>query len=194
MQLLTLFALGLAIAAAAMAGLWYWQQRTGAGVPIASIWPALVGGLAVLYASQGDGAWMRRSAIGWMMGSWGARLAIQGLYTRAANPAANVDTVRPPWVFPMLTVAAAIASFPALLVSLNQDPELSVVELSACAMWVIGFTGEATADRQRLRFSSKPEHNGLSCRSGLWRLSPAVDRVFEAIVWVAYLTFGAAAL
>ena len=194
MQLLTLFALGLAISAAAMAALWFWQQRTGTGVPIASIWPAVVGGLAVLYASQGDGGWMRRSAIGWMMGSWGARLAIQGLYTRAANPAGNVDTMRPPWVFPVLTVAAAIASIPALLAALNRDPELSLVELSACAMWVVGFTGETTADRQRLRFTTKPDHDGLPCRAGLWRYSPVVDRVFEGIIWVAYLMFAAAAL
>ena len=96
MQLLTLFALGLGIAAAAMAGTVVLAAAHRAGVPIASIWPALVGALAVLYASQGDGAWMRRSAIGWMMGSWGARLAIQGLYTRAANPADTADPVRPP--------------------------------------------------------------------------------------------------
>jgi len=185
MPLVTLFALGLGISAAAVATLWFWQQRTGAGVPIATLWPALVGGLGVLYASQGDGAWMRRSAIGWMMGSWGARLAIQGLYTRAANPASNVDTMRPAWVFPVLTVAAAIASIPALLVSLNQDPELSPVELTACAMWVVGFTGETTADRQRLRFIAKPDHDGLPCRAGLWRYSPVADRVFEGIIWVA---------
>jgi steroid 5-alpha reductase family enzyme len=194
MQLLTLFALGLMISAAAIGTLWFWQQRREAGVPIAALWPALVGGLAVLYASQGDGAWMRRSAIGWMMGSWGARLAIQGLYTRASNPPGNVDAMRPPWVFPVLTAAAAIASVPALLVAFNRDPELSLLELSACAMWVIGFTGETTADRQRLRFSSKPEHNGLPCRSGLWRYSPMADRIFEGIIWIAYLTFGAAAL
>lgn len=191
--MLTLFALGAAISAAAMAALWLWQSRSRTGVPVASLWPAVVGGLAVLYASQGDGAWMRRSAIGWMMGSWGARLAIQGVYTRAAN-AGGVETVRPAWVFPVLAAAAAIASVPALLVSLNRAPELSLVELIACAMWVIGFTGETTADRQRLRFRSKPEHAGMPCRIGLWRYSPRVDRIFEAVIWAGYLTFGFAAI
>jgi hypothetical protein len=35
---------------------------------------------------------------------------------------------------------------------------------------------------------------GLPCRAGLWRYSPVVDRVFEGIIWVAYLMFAAAAL
>jgi steroid 5-alpha reductase family enzyme len=192
--MLKLVALASAISFAAMTGFWLWQRRNGAGVPLASLWPALVGALAILYASQGDGTSMRRSAIGWMMGSWGARLAIQGLYTRAANAGQVAETVRSFWVFQALAAAAVIASTPALLVALNRATELSPVELAACAMWVIGFTGETTADRQRLRFRSNPEHRGLPCRIGLWRYSPWVDRIFEGIIWAAYVTFAFAAL
>jgi steroid 5-alpha reductase family enzyme len=192
-MLLKLFALALVIAAATMAAVWLWQRRTGSA-PITAVWPALVGALAVLHATQGDGAWMRRSAIGWMMGSWGARLAIQGLYTRAADPDGDAEPVRPSWLFAVLAVGAAVASAPALLAALNRDPELSLVELAACAMWVIGFTGETTADRQRLRFMSKPEHIGLTCRAGLWRLTPWVDRLFEGVMWCAYVTFGLASI
>jgi steroid 5-alpha reductase family enzyme len=188
-MLLKLFALALVIAAATMAVLWLWQRRTGS-VPITAVWPALVGALAILHATQGDGAWMRRSAIGWMMGSWGARLAIQSLYTRAADPGGDAEPRRPPWLLAILAVGASAASAPALLASVNRSPELSLVELAACAMWVIGFTGETTADRQRLRFRSKPEHLEVTCRSGLWRFSPQVDRLFEAMMWCAYVTFG----
>jgi steroid 5-alpha reductase family enzyme len=192
-MLLTSFALALVISAAAMAALWLWQQRTGSA-PISAVWPALVGALAILHATQGDGAWARRSAIGWMMGSWGLRLAIQGLYTRAATSGGAVEPARPFWVFPALAATAAVASAPAMLAALNRDPELSIVELAACAVWVVGFTGETTADRQRLRFASKPEHIGLPCRSGLWRFSPWVDRLFEGMMWIAYVTFGWASI
>jgi len=192
-MLVKLLALGYAISALAMAGLWLWQRRGLVPGTVAALWPALVGGLAVLDANLGDGAWMRRSAIAWMMGSWGARLAIQGMYTRAAIP---IDAARgrPLWFFQLLAVAAVVASSPALLASLNRAPELSIVELAACTLWVIGFTGETTADRQWLRFSSNPEHAGTRCRTGLWRYSQSVDRIFEGFMWVAYLTFGLVAV
>ena len=192
-MLLKLVALAWAISAAAMAALWFWQRRGSHPGTVAALWPALVGGLAVLYANLGDGAWMRRSAIAWMMGSWGARLAIQGMYTRAVLPIAAAAG-RPLWVFQLLAVAAVAASAPALLASLNRTFDLSIVELSACVLWVIGFTGETTADRQWLRFSSNPEHAGTRCQTGLWRYSQAVDRIFEGFMWLAYLTFGLVAV
>ena len=192
-MLLTLAALALVISAAAMAALWLWQHRSGSA-PISAVWPALVGALAILHATQGGGAWARRSAIAWMMGSWGLRLAIQGLYTRAATRGGIGEAARPFWVFPALAAAAVVASTPALIAALNPDPELSLVELAACVVWVVGFTGETTADRQRLRFASKPEHIGVACRSGLWRFSPRVDRIFEGMIWIAYVTFGLASI
>src|SRR5450759_3926126 len=65
-----------------MLPLWAWQLRVkNAGVADVG-WTALVGGLAVGYALSGDGDVARRSAIGWMMGSWGARLAVYLLYDR----------------------------------------------------------------------------------------------------------------
>jgi steroid 5-alpha reductase family enzyme len=192
-MLLKLISLAWAIAAAAMTALWFWQRRGLASGTVTALWPALVGALAVVYATLGEGAWVRRSAIAWMMGSWGARLAIQGMYTRAVVPAGAAPR-RPLWLFQLLAAAAVAASAPALLASLNDAPELSTVELAACAVWVIGFTGETTADRQRLRFSSKPEHSGLPCRTGLWRYSASVDRIFEGLIWCAYAAFGIVAL
>ena len=121
---------------------------------------------------SGDGEWVRRSAIAWMMGSWGARLAVQGIYTRAAHGPTRPRSGRPFWFFQALAAAAVVASLPALLASLNRDPNLSVAELAACALWVVGFAGETTADRQRLRFTSNPANEGLRCRTGLWRHSP----------------------
>ena len=191
--MLKLLAIAWLLSAAAMAALWAWQRRAKSADIITTLWPALVGALAIVYASEGDGAWARRSAIAWMMGSWGARLAIQGMYTRAAMPSGEA-AARPWWVYQLLAAAAVAASTPALLASLNRAPELSIVELAASAMWVVGFTGETTADRQRLRFYTKPEHKDLQCTVGLWRYSPSVDRIFEGLMWSAYAAFGVAAL
>jgi len=192
-MLVKLLAIATLLSASAMAVFWVWQRRAKSADTIAALWPALVAALAVLYANLGDGAWARRSAIGWMMGSWGARLAIQGLYTRAAIPP-GVTAARAWWFYQLLAVAAVGASAPALLASLNAAPELSIAELAASAVWVVGFTGETTADRQRLRFCSKPENKGLACTAGLWRYSPSIDRLFEALMWCAYAAFGVVAL
>ncbi len=132
-----------------------------------------------------------------MMGSWGARLAVQGLYTRAAqgpHPAASpAHSGRAASVL-FLGAAAVVCSLPAWLASRNPDPELSTLELAACALWLVGFAGETTADRQLLRFVAKGEHDGLACRAGVWRYSRHADRIFTGLVWAAFAMFGVAAV
>lgn len=151
----------------------------------ASIGPACVGALAVFYGSIGDGAWTRRSAIAWMMGSWGARLAVQSLYTRTSGLPFLTS------YFQLLT-AAVFFSLPALIVSRNPEPSLSALEIGASALWAIAFAFETTADRQLLRFTSKPEHAGLACRSGIWRFLPHAHVVFEGLIWTAFALFALA--
>jgi steroid 5-alpha reductase family enzyme len=182
------------------------------------LWPALVGALAAAYAALGPGAWTRRSAIAWMMGSWGARLAVQAMYTRAAIAAdvttapsgrENMPTDSPmgesigiesaerragPLDLARLVSTAVLCSLPALLACFNRAPELSPMELAACALWLFGFAGETTADRQRLRFASNAANRGLACRTGLWRYSIRVNRLFSGVVWLAFVLFGLAAI
>jgi steroid 5-alpha reductase family enzyme len=192
--MLVLAALGWSIAAVAMAAAWASQRHARYNAIAAVLWPALVGTLAVLYANLGDGEWVRRSAIAWMMGSWGARLAVQGIYTRAAHGPIEGEDGRSFWFLQALAAAAVIASSPALLASFNRDPNLSTIELAACAIWLVGFAGETTADRQRLRFTSNLANEGLRCRVGLWRYSSHADSMFEALIWVAYVIFGGVAV
>ena len=150
-----------------------------------SVWPACIGALAVLYANIGGGAWARRSAIAWMMGSWGARLTVQALYARQRDVPVLTSS------FTFLT-SAAFFSLPALIASRNPDPSLSHIEITACALWVIAFAGETTADRQLLRFTSKPGNAGLTCRSGLWRYSSHAHAIFETLIWIAFALFASA--
>lgn len=169
----------------------------------AAVWPALVGALAILYANIGDGAWARRSAIAWMMGSWGARLTVQMLYTRLVRRPESGrpeglhydgdETGRPEGLrYFMLAASAVFFSLPALIASRNPDPNLSVTEFAACGLWILAFAGETTADRQLLRFSAKPENAGLACRTGLWRYSRHAHALFEGLIWIAFALFASA--
>jgi steroid 5-alpha reductase family enzyme len=164
--------------------------------PAAALWPALVGALAILYATIGDGAWARRSAIAWMMGSWGARLTVQMLYTRAARrpESAKPEELATPGGLRYVVWAAlaVLFSLPALVASRNPAPDLSVTEVAACGLWILAFAGETTADRQRLRFTAKPENAGLTCRTGLWRYSPHAHALFEGLIWIAFALFASA--
>lgn len=219
MTLLTLAALGWLLASIAMASVWVWQQfpaRTrillttmapesgvlpaGRGSYPGSVlldagWTALVAGLAILDANAGGGAWARRSAIGWMMGSWGARLVVQRLY--APGPAgipdrddgAQTEPLPSFQAFQATAASAFFCSLPALIASVNPDPDLSSLELAACGLWMAGFAGETTADRQFLRFNSNPANVGLVCRTGLWRYSNNAAAVFEGLMWIAYALF-----
>jgi steroid 5-alpha reductase family enzyme len=219
MTLLTLAALGWLLAAIAMATLWAWQQfPAGNRILLATVapaggvaaagrdaypgrllldagWTALVAGLAILDANLGGGAWTRRSAIGWMMGSWGARLVVQRLYAprpigipeRAGD--AQTEPLPPFQAFQATAASAFFFSLPALIASVNPDPNLSSLELAACGLWMIGFAGEATADRQLLRFIANPANRGLVCHIGVWRYSHHAASIFEGIIWTAYALF-----
>jgi steroid 5-alpha reductase family enzyme len=125
-----------------------------------------------------------------MTASWGARLAVQALYTRAAG----VRAFELPFLSSSFRVVSAVLLFslPALIASLNVEPSLSALEIGASALWVVAFACETTADRQRLRFTRDPEHEGIVCRSGLWRLVPHAHAVFDLLIWIALALFALA--
>jgi steroid 5-alpha reductase family enzyme len=192
------------LAAAAMAALWWWQVRIGNAGIVDAGRMLLVAGLAVFYASVGDGAWTRRSAIAWMMGSWGARLGVYILWDRVlgrpedpryqairreSGDRANTKFF---WSFQKQALAAVFLSLPALFASLNPAAMLSPLELAACALWIVSFAGETTADRQLVRFRKDPENRGHACQSGLWRYSRHPNYFFECVMWIAYALFASA--
>jgi steroid 5-alpha reductase family enzyme len=197
MRLVALPAAGWLLAAIVMAALRAWPRLLHTPV-VDAAWTALVGGLAVLYANQGDGATPRRAAIAWMMGSWAARLTVQRLYVRARHDHGNPEDPRgdsPSQTFWSLQAHAASAVFfslPALFSSMNPDPAFSSVELVACGIWMVGFAGETTADRQLLRFTSNDANTGSRCRAGLWRYSRRANEIFEGLIWVACALFASA--
>jgi steroid 5-alpha reductase family enzyme len=202
----TLVGIGWLLAVIVMAALWAWHLRLGNAGLADAAWPALAGGLAILYANLGDGAFARRSAIAWMMGAWGARLAVhrlyggvlgqpEGPYLRALRRIWRAHAnVRFFWLFQAYAVAAVVCSLPAVPASLDRAPDLSIVELAACGLWLVAFAGEATADRQRLRFTKNPANHGLACRAGLWRYSRHPDYWFRCLIWVSFVLFASASI
>jgi steroid 5-alpha reductase family enzyme len=181
-------------AAIVMAALWIAQLLTRRGAVAEAAWPPVVACLAVFHASVGAGAWPRRLAIAWMIGSWGARLGVYLLWDRVVHPAedARSEANRSFWHFQLRAVSAVLFSLPALFASANPEPVLTRLELGAAALWMVGFAGESTADRQLLRFKRDAAHRGRTCDTGLWRASRHPNYFFDWLMWVACALFAAA--
>jgi steroid 5-alpha reductase family enzyme len=197
MRLFALPAAGWLIAAMVMAAFRARPQLLKPGV-VDAAWTALIGGLALLYATQGGGALPRRAAIASMMGSWAARLMLQLLYVRARDSHDSSEGLHDDgpsksfWSLQARAASAAFFSLPALFSSLNPDPDFSFAELAASGIWMLSFAGETTADRQLLRFTSTAANSGGSCRVGLWRHSRRPNEIFELLIWVALALFASA--
>lgn len=200
-----LAAAGWAVAALAMAGAWAWQLRTRNAAVADVAWTCLVAGLGITDAVLADGMLGRRVAIASMIGSWGARLAVFLLYDRVLGKPEEGRYAElrrahgkraDAWFFPLFQAQAAAAVFfslPVLLTGTNRSPDFAVVELTAAALWVVGFAGESTADRQLLAFRSDPANEGRTCQAGLWRYSRHPNYFFEWVMWMAYALFATAA-
>jgi steroid 5-alpha reductase family enzyme len=197
--------MGWLLAAVVMALLWAGHRHLKNAGLVDPGWTGLVAALAIIDACYSDGAPARRSAIGFMMGSWGARLTIYLLYDRVLGRPedgrfvelrrrfGSRATTRFFWFFQAQAFAAVLFSLPALLAASNDAPQFSVIEYIAAALWIVAFSGETTADRQLLHFKMDPENRGKVCRSGLWRVSRHPNYFFEWIMWVAYALFASAA-
>jgi steroid 5-alpha reductase family enzyme len=198
---ITLAAAGWMLAAAVMALLWLWQGRLRNAGIVDVGWTALVAGLAVLDARIGDGWEFRRAAVGFMMGSWGLRLAVYLLYDRVLGRPEDgrYAEMRRAWgddaprrffrFFQAQALAAVAFSLPALFAAANPEEGFSGIELVGAVLWVVAFAGESTADRQLLRFKSDEANRGRTCRTGLWRVSRHPNYFFEWLIWVALALF-----
>lgn len=60
---------------------------------------------------------------------------------------------------------------------------LSWYQWMGIALWALGFSWEAVADWQLLRFKSDPANKGKIMTSGLWRLSRHPNYFGEIVLW-----------
>jgi len=202
--LLTRFAAGWLVAAVAMAALWRWHLHLRKPGVAEAAAPLVTAALAVIYANAVDGASVHSSAIAWMIGSWGTRLGVYLLWGEVLERPPTPGLRESIWRFQRRAADAVFFALPALLASLNPATALSTVELIATAVWVVGFTGETTADRQFIRWrrehaaavgDPQPALDGAqvvdaqACRVGVWRYIPYAHEVFEVVTWLAHAAF-----
>ena len=85
-------------------------------------------------------------------------------------------TVQGLWV--SLTLAAALAA-----ITSADHKQFEVLALVGLAVWIVGFSIEATADLQKNRFRADPANKGAFISTGLWAMSRHPNYFGEIVLW-----------
>ena len=196
---------GALFAALLMAATWWLAVRIRNAGIVDIAWAASFAPLALLYATSGSGAPVRRLAVAAMVVAWSLRLALY-LYVRVMGhhpqeDARYVDLRRrwaPTadrrflWFFQAQGLAAAAFSLPFAIAASDARPAFGALEWAGMAVWAVGLTGEALADWQLARFKRNPANAGRICQAGLWNHSRHPNYFFEWLVWCGYALFALA--
>jgi steroid 5-alpha reductase family enzyme len=89
----------------------------------------------------------------------------------------SVWTIQGLWV--SFTIAAGLAA-----ITTTVRRELGVFALVGTLLWLIGFSIEVIADRQKDKFRTDPQNEGKFINSGLWSWSRHPNYFGEILLWI----------
>lgn len=183
--------------AALMMGIgWQWQRRHANASNVDVLWAAGLGGAALLTAALGQGAPVPRVMLGLTAGIWSLRLAAH-LWRRmhGAQEDGRYRALRERWgddqhkwfgMFQFQALLIPLFALPFIAVAFNPTTR-PLAFAAGSVVWLVAILGEWVADRQLARFRTAPEHEGTTCRTGLWRYSRHPNYFFEWLHWFAYV-------
>jgi steroid 5-alpha reductase family enzyme len=197
----TLILLGTLLVAGLMAILWWIQTRTANAGIVDAGWAGGIGLLAAFYALAGGGYWLRSLLLAGMVGFWSIRLTSYLMFNRVIGhpEEGRYVALRQKWktginqkffiFFEFQAILAAFLAMPFLYAARNTSPQISTLEWSAVALWVIAMAGEAIADAQLKSFKDNKANKGKTCQAGLWHFSRHPNYFFEFLIWMAWAFF-----
>jgi steroid 5-alpha reductase family enzyme len=190
-----LLLVGLALASASMAVLWYVQVRIGDASHVDVAWAALIACAAILDALLADGDVGHRVLAAVLASVWGFRLAGY-LYVnriRGKDEDGRYRSLRAKWganahrnffwFFQFQAVFVVFFSLPFALVCLDPDPTISALAWAGVGVWAVGNAGTIVADRQLAQWRADPANAGKTARNGLWSWSRHPNYFFEWVNW-----------
>ncbi len=199
MTSLELLLASVALVVLEMTVLWLIQLRTHNAAVVDVGWAGGVALIALLHASYGHGYDPRRLLAVGMGGLWGLRLAMYLFLTRLRGrreEEGRYRHLRETWrphlqlkffaFFQVQAALAALFSLPMWLMVRNDIPEMSLLEWTGAALWLVGLFGESVADTQLKRFKGERQNRGQVCQAGLWHYSRHPNYFFEWLVWVGF--------
>jgi steroid 5-alpha reductase family enzyme len=168
-------------------------------------WSAAFTPVAAAYVWLADGWTPRDLLILAMVSIWSLRLATHlfvRVYAEHPHEDSRYAALRAHWgnaanlkmlgFFQVQAVAALILTVPFAITALNTRPAFAVLEWVGALVWLIGVSGEATADWQLARFRANPDNKGQVCQDGLWHYSRHPNYFFEWVIWCGFGLFALA--
>lgn len=150
----------------------------------------------------GEGFGQRKTLLLIMLAFWGGRLGLF-LAKRIASHHPAEDTryiklrgdyghnykLRFLLFYFYQAISVSVLTLPFIFVFKNTTSELSYLEWTGFAVFIVGVLGESLADYQMQAFRSKPENKGKVCNVGLWNYSRHPNYFFESVIWWGYFIF-----
>ena len=96
-------------------------------------------------------------------------------------------------VFLLQGILLWIISVPLLAAQIGTTSGLTVPDILAIPVWLVGFFFEATGDFQLARFKANPTNKGKVLDRGVWRYTRHPNYFGDATQWWAYYLFALAA-
>lgn len=91
-------------------------------------------------------------------------------------------------IYILQTVILFIISIPVILIGVYSNSfDLGWIQYGLAVVWFIGFSWEAIADYQLLKFKSN--HSGGICTTGLWKYSRHPNYFGEVVMWWSIFLF-----
>jgi steroid 5-alpha reductase family enzyme len=190
------------LVAVMMAGVSVWSSKHCNAGLVDVVWGYSFGCVCLLYALLGQGHWIHKTLITFMVGLASLRLGSHLL--RRLKHDYPVEDVRyqdlrkhwlanySPTVVSLLFmgvyfgqgVLIVLLSIGMLAICNNPSPTLHWVEWLGGVVWLLGFVIEAMADEQLYRF--KQANPTQLCMVGLWRYSRHPNYFGQWLLWVGY--------
>ena len=163
-------------------------------------WAVLV--LSLWGAHQAHGISDRAWLLSALVAIWAARLA-SFLYKRVhkAGKDRRFDQLKQtptrflvPWTIQGLWVF--LTMLVVVMVNLQAEPAegLGLLDAIGVGLWIVGFSIEVLADRQKSAFNAKPENRGKWIDEGLWSKARHPNYFGEILLWTGIAVAGSASL
>jgi steroid 5-alpha reductase family enzyme len=87
--------------------------------------------------------------------------------------------------FQMQAVSNVFLAIPFFIISINPDPNITILEWIGGGMWLLSIIGEGLSDYQLQQFKKDPSNKGKVCQSGLWYYSRHPNYFFQLMIWIS---------
>ena len=164
-----------------------------------SLWSLMFLTLALVYTLMSDTG-SRSALILLLVSVWAIRLAVHLTHRNWNKPEDHrYATIRannePNFKFKSLYIVFGLQATLALIIStplqlaINNTLAISLLDLVALALFIIGLTFEAAADYQLQRFSYNPDNRNKVLNTGVWRYSRHPNYFGECCIWWSFYLF-----